>query len=445
MVLPSDITGARREIVKYVENAGHRDGGVCGRDGRLWGGRDGSLGRQVRPRPGRCVAGKTRRVDAPAAEIGGSYRHLVRPGTVQGNTARGRGRKTAIAGEGLSRPAAGAIRCRARHGHPAQPDRLNHLGALFHGAPWPDVPGIAASEVQDLGPQGYVVHIDSAGIAAAATGAEGLFYALQTIAQIARDRTILPGVHLRDWPSLMWRGVQYDVSRGQVPKEAALERLADAIAEAKGNMLELYIEDVFKWKSHPDLSPPEAITAEEARELFRHAANRRLEVHPAFQGFGHWDKILAKPAYRPLGVSGSTIDIRKPQTIALVHDMVEELCNVFPGKFFNVDITENDAAAYSSSGTRPADFNELVFQYVLKLRDMVGAHRMRLIVMQGPLGDTGYLAGLGPVLDKLPKDLVIGSYYTAMGIYSGWEKDFPLLRKTGIDFFRSPGSGRTAG
>ncbi len=309
------------------------------------------------------------------------------------------------------------------------------LGLFSHGAPWPDVPGIAASEVQDLGPQGYVVHIDSAGIAAAATGAEGLFYALQTIAQIARDRTILPGVHLRDWPSLMWRGVQYDVSRGQVPKEAALERLADAIAEAKGNMLELYIEDVFKWKSHPDLSPPEAITAEEARELFRHAANRRLEVHPAFQGFGHWDKILAKPAYRPLGVSGSTIDIRKPQTIALVHDMVEELCDVFPGKFFNVNITENDAAAYSSSGTRPADFNELVFQYVLKLRDMVGAHRMRLIVMQGPLGDTGYLAGLGPVLDKLPKDLVIGSYYTAMGIYSGWEKDFPLLRKTGIDFF----------
>ena len=35
----------------------------------------------------------------------------------------------------------------------------------------------------------------------------------------------------------------------------------------------------------------------------------------------------------------------------------------------------------------------------------------------------------------MPKDVVIGSYYTAMGIYSGWEKDFPLLRKAGIDFF----------
>ena len=309
------------------------------------------------------------------------------------------------------------------------------LGLFPNGVPSPEFPGITASELRGLGSQGYVVHVDSAGVSAAATGAAGLFYASQTIAQIATDRSCVPGVHIRDWPSLTYRGVQYDVSRGQVPTAAALERLADAIAAAKGNMLELYIEDVFQWKSHPGISPPEAITAQEARELFDHAASRQVEVHPAFQGFGHWDKILAKPAYRSLGVSASTIDVRNPATVALVRDMVGELCAAFPGKFFNVDITENDAAAYSSSGTNPADFNELVFQYVLKLREMVGRHGMRLMVMQGPLANTGYLAGLGPVISKMPKDVVIGSYYTAMGIYSGWERDFPLLRKTGIDFF----------
>jgi hypothetical protein len=309
------------------------------------------------------------------------------------------------------------------------------LGLFPNEVPSAELPGITASDLRGLGSQGYVVHIDSAGVTAAAGGAEGLFYAAQTIAQIAADRAFLPGVHIRDWPSLAYRGVQYDVSRGQVPKAAALERLADAIAAAKGNMLELYIEDVFQWKGHPDIPPPEAITAQEARALFDHAASRQVEVHPAFQGFGHWDKILAKPAYRPLGVSGSTIDVRKPASVALVRQMVDELCAAFPGKFFNVDITENDAAAYFSSGTRPADFNELVFQYVLKLREMVGRHGMRLIVMQGPLANTGYLAGLGPVLGKMPKDVVIGSYYTAMEVYSGWEKDFPLLRRTGIDFF----------
>ena len=222
---------------------------------------------------------------------------------------------------------------------------------------------------------------------------------------------------------------------GRCPRRRRCTRLADVIAAAKGNMLELYIEDVFRWKSHPDIPPPEAITAEEARALFEHAAGRRVEVHPAFQGFGHWDKILAKPAYRALGVSASTIDIRKPQAVALLGDMVDELCAAFPGKFFNVDITENDAAAFYANGTKPADFNELVFQHVLKLREMVGRHRMRLMVMQGPLASTGALAGLGPVVGKMPKDVVIGSYYTAMGVYPDWDKDFPLLRKTGIDFF----------
>lgn len=309
------------------------------------------------------------------------------------------------------------------------------LGSFPNGAPAAAVPGIAASELDGLGPQGYVVHIDKAGVSAAARGSGGLYYATQTIAQIAAERTRLPGLHVRDWPSLTYRGVQYDVSRGQVPKAAALERLADVIAAAKGNMLELYIEDVFRWKSHPDVAPPEAITADEARELFAHAAGRRVEVHPAFQTFGHWHKILAKPSYRALRVSDGTIDIRKPQAQAVLRDMIDELCRAFPGKFFDVDITENDAAAFFASGTRPADFNELVFQHVLRLREIVGRHGMRLMVMQGPLANTGTLAGLGPVLGKLPKDVVIGSYYTAMGIYPDWEKDFPLLRRTGIDFF----------
>ena len=211
-------------------------------------------------------------------------------------------------------------------------------------------------------------------------------------------------------------------------------RLADAIAAAKGNMLELYIEDVFQWKSHPDIPPPEAITAQEARALFDHAASRQVEVHPAFQGFGHWDKILAKPAYRPLGVSGSTIDIRKPATVALVRDMVDDVRRIsrqilqrrYHGERCRRVLLQRNEAG----GLQRVDL-----PVVLRLREMVGRHKMRLMVMQGRLGNTGYLAGLGPVIGKMPKDVVIGSYYTAMGIYSGWEKDFPLLRRTGIDFF----------
>jgi hypothetical protein len=152
------------------------------------------------------------------------------------------------------------------------------LGLFPDGTLSSDMPGIAASELTGLGEQGYVLHIDSQGISATASGPTGLYYALQTIAQIATDRTLLPGVHIRDWPSLAYRGVQYDISRGQMPTLDTLKRLTRILGEAKGNMLELYIEDMFKWRSHPDIAPPEAVTPEKARDLFDYAAQRHIEL-----------------------------------------------------------------------------------------------------------------------------------------------------------------------
>jgi hypothetical protein len=89
---------------------------------------------------------------------------------------------------------------------------------------------------------------------------------------------VVPGVHVRDWPSLAYRGVQYDISRGQMPTLATLKGLAHPLGEAKANILELYMEDLFKWRSHPDIPPPEAMTPAEARALFDDAAQCYVSV-----------------------------------------------------------------------------------------------------------------------------------------------------------------------
>jgi hypothetical protein len=310
------------------------------------------------------------------------------------------------------------------------------------------VPGIAASELRGLGEQGYVLHIDSNGISAAASGPVGLFYALQTLAQIATDRTLLPGVHIRDWPSLAYRGVQYDISRGQMPTLETLKRLARTLGEAKGNMLELYLEDMFQWRSHPDIASPEAMTPEEARDLFDSAAQSHIEVHPMLQVLGHFDKIGGKPAYRhlmvptpPGGVAGhpwtTTVDVRKPEAVAFIGDLMNETCQAFPGKFVNVDITEIADYGFIQSGTRAAELPNLMLGYTVKLREMVAKHGMRLMIGQCPLDAVGHLNGVGAVLDKLPKDIVVASYYTA-AFYGGWEKDFPRLQQRGIGLFAQP-------
>lgn len=297
---------------------------------------------------------------------------------------------------------------------------------------------LSPGDIADLGDEGYFIRLNKSGAMAAATTETGLYYAARTLTQMALGRSQIPALTLRDWPSLRYRGIQYDVSRGQMPKPETLLRLADVAAEAKLNLFELYLEHEFQWQRHPDIAPPEAISPAEARALFDHAARWHMEVHPFMQTFGHFYNIGTKPAYRKFMMGdGGTVDIRNPAAVAFVMDLMDEVCAAFPGKFLNVDITEIDDAAFKKTGTTQQQLNELTLQYVRTMRETLARHGMRLMIAQCQLASEGSLAGLGSVLERLPRDIVIGSYYTAE-FYGGWEKDFPRLQKLGFEFFVQP-------
>jgi hexosaminidase len=329
------------------------------------------------------------------------------------------------------------IRIRAQSG-----DHDIVLGVFPDGKP-SGMTGVTGADLENIGNQGYAVYSEASALELAARDWAGLSNGITTLVQMAAGKTIIPAVRIRDWPSLEYRGVQQDICRGQVPTMATFKRLVDVLAQAKLNLLELYIEHTFKFRSHPDISPPEGVSPEEGRELFDYAANYHMEVHPLFQVLGHSYHILNKPQYQHLRIGPSekmpwimTFDIRKPEAVAFVHELVDELCQTFPGKLFNVDITEIDCDGMLEQGLTVEQLTDLVYNYVLELNKMVQPHGMRLMIAQGPLDSTGHLAGMGPKLDALPKDIIIGSYYCAGGPYKpAWEKDFPRLEEKGFDFF----------
>lgn len=294
-----------------------------------------------------------------------------------------------------------------------------------------------------LGDQGYQLDISADGIRLSARAVPGMRHALVTLAQIISDRQLLPGLTLCDWPTLKYRGVQQDISRGQVPNPAALERLADTLALAKMNVLELYIEHEYHFQAFPEISPPEGLSAVEAKALTHHAAQWGVEVHPLLQTLGHSYHTLKLPKYQHLRVGPCTnapwimtFDIRKPEAVRMVTTMIDELCESFPGELFNVDITEIDIDGLQADGVTVNQATDLVYGYVLKLHEALKRHGRRLMIAQGPLDSQGHLAGMGPKLELLPKDLIIGSYYCAGGPYKpAWSKDFPRLRDHRLDFF----------
>ncbi|MHB1459556.1 MAG: glycoside hydrolase family 20 zincin-like fold domain-containing protein [Armatimonadota bacterium] len=317
-----------------------------------------------------------------------------------------------------------------------------HLGIFTDGEVGGAIDGITDADLQGLGDQGYVIHIDRKNVNIAAQNTAGLFYGIQTLGQITAGRTSLPAMHLRDWPSMQYRGVQYDVSRGQMPTIECLKNLADTLAvKSKANVLELYIEDTFKWRKYPDISPVEGITPKEGRQLSDYASQRMMEVHPMMQVLGHFAKIGDKPPYQKYMVrvpsGNTTVDVRKPEAVQFIKDLVDEICTAFPAKFLNVDVTEIDDEGYYISGTKKEDLPGLLMKYMIELSNATQKHGTRLMVAQCQLRAEGHLNGIGAQINNMPKEITVSSYYTAE-FYGGWDYDFPLMQQKGVDFFVNP-------
>ncbi|MGH9492040.1 MAG: glycoside hydrolase family 20 zincin-like fold domain-containing protein, partial [Terriglobales bacterium] len=73
---------------------------------------------------------------------------------------------------------------------------------------------------QTLGEEGYLLLADNSKVLVAGGGGAGVFYGAQTLRQLIRPqgaKAACPGVQIRDWPAMRWRGVHDDISRGPVP------------------------------------------------------------------------------------------------------------------------------------------------------------------------------------------------------------------------------------
>src|ERR1700733_2990596 len=130
-------------------------------------------------------------------------------------------------------------------------------------------------KADSIGDQGYLLFSDSSHLIVAANTGQGLFFGVQTLRQLLRQddgKLICPAVSIRDWPSMEWRGVQDDISRGPIPTEEYMKRQIRTLAAYKVNLFALYMEHVFDFASQPLVAPREAaITPEEINALVDYA------------------------------------------------------------------------------------------------------------------------------------------------------------------------------
>jgi hypothetical protein len=199
--------------------------------------------------------------------------------------------------------------------------------------------------------EGYVLTTSGTGIELIGTDAAGLFYAVQTLAQLCDLDGNVPGVDVRDYPALGMRGFQFDLGRQVERMDYALD-VCRRMAELKMNTVFLYLENAVRYERHPAFAAPGAWTMDAMRDFIRQCATWHMDVIPIVPNLGHTGFIAAHPDYAHLseGREGARNSYRHqsyclcpslPETRRLVEDMFEEWFAISPSPYFHISCDEN--------------------------------------------------------------------------------------------------------
>ncbi|MDE0547511.1 beta-N-acetylhexosaminidase [Microbacterium sp. C7(2022)] len=248
-------------------------------------------------------------------------------------------------------------------------------------------------------PESYRLEAASDSIRIVAADAAGLFYGVQTLAQLLTrtgDGWHVPAVIIDDAPRFAYRGVMLDVARHFHPV-ATVKAYIDRAASLKFNALHLHLTDDQGWRielhSRPELTarasgtsvggdPGGFYTKADYREIVEYAASRHMIVVPEIDMPGHthavglaYPELIEEPVlsdhihevvktyggelprngtpYDGMAVGFSSLKIHSEATYDFVADVFGELAGETPGPYLHLGGDE-------ALGTDPADFAAFV-------------------------------------------------------------------------------------
>ena len=243
--------------------------------------------------------------------------------------------------------------------------------------------------------ESYTLESRADGVRIVGADAAGLFYGVQTLAQLLTLRNgsfLIPSVRVEDAPRFAYRGVMLDVARHFHGVET-VKAYIDRAASLKFNVLHLHLTDDQGWRlevaSRPrltELSSSSSVggdaggffTRDDYAQIVAHAASRHMTVVPEIDMPGHTHAVsLAYPelseepvlsdhiqevvrdyggrlpvngvAYDGMAVGFSSLRIREEETYAFIADVLRDVAEISPGPYLHIGGDEalgTDAADY---------------------------------------------------------------------------------------------------
>lgn len=218
--------------------------------------------------------------------------------------------------------------------------------------------------------ESYKLEVTKQGVSIEAPTSAGVFYALQTLAQLARGKQELPLVCIEDAPRFPYRGLHLDVSRHFFGVDYIKKQL-DLVATYKINRLHWHLTDGTGWRleipKRPRLTEFAAwrkeanyldwredgkfceqgtegayggyYTEADVREVVEYARLRHITVIPEIEMPGHSGEVLA--AYPELSCTGKPytsgeVCIGNEETFRFFEEVLDEVIRLFPSHYIHI-------------------------------------------------------------------------------------------------------------
>jgi hypothetical protein len=293
-------------------------------------------------------------------------------------------------------------------------------------------------------PEGYRLSIRSDGIEILARTDAGAFYAIQTLRDLlAIHGRNLPQCRIDDWPDFPRRGIYHDCARGKVPTVQTIKGLIERLARWKINELQLYVENGFRFKNHPDIGRGfDGFSPADIHEIQTHCRKHHIRFVGSLASLGHMELILKEPAYQHLGEmpggggypGGTTLCPTDPGSIRLLRELYGEYLPLFEATDFNAcgDEPWELGKGRSKAAAKRAGEGRLYMDFMKKVHRICADHGKRMnlwadIVLNHPR-----------LLGDLPDDIVILNW-----AYEAEHKRIDqtnLLAEAGLPFMVCPGT-----
>lgn len=233
------------------------------------------------------------------------------------------------------------------------------------------------------------------------------------------DRVTLPGMTLKDWPHSAYRALLIDVAR----QPHTLDTLKQCVVLCrlyKISFLQLHLNDdqsfAFECRAYPKLATPgHHFTRAQLHELVAFADARGVTLVPELDAPGH-TTAMRRAMADLFGAPGlSVINIGKPEVLAAVETIIEELCQIFHSApyihigadeayFANLAQDKEARQAIQEKGFR--NVHDLFYAYIVRMHEKVKQQGRQTVMWES-------FSGTGSRQVEIPRDILVMAWETA--------------------------------